>query len=157
MPGAGGGLFHRSRLWLGSDHLLLVQSTAVSETYRRFYFRSIQNVMVRKTSLRTKRIIALTIFGAIAIGAGLMRSETAALGARIGGFFLFLALIDALLGPTCVCHIRTGVQFERIDSVRRLRIAARVLDRIRPLIMEAQSSSAGALAPDAISPEPATS
>ena len=59
MPGTGGGLFHRSTLWLGPDHLLLVQSTPVSETYRRFYFRSIQNVTVRKTNLRTKRLLGM--------------------------------------------------------------------------------------------------
>ena len=38
------------RLWLGDDHLLQVESMGgYSETYKRFYFRDIQAIIVQRT------------------------------------------------------------------------------------------------------------
>src|ERR1017187_936684 len=48
LPGDFRGFFRRNTLWLGPDHLLLVDSTRFSETYKRFYLRDIQTVIIRK-------------------------------------------------------------------------------------------------------------
>src|SRR5208283_5906459 len=40
----------RSSLWLGDDHLLFVECTGYTETYKRFYFRDIQAITIRKTT-----------------------------------------------------------------------------------------------------------
>lgn len=39
----------KNTLWAGPDHLLLVMSTGVSETYRRFYYRDIRYIVAGKT------------------------------------------------------------------------------------------------------------
>ena len=44
-----GGTFRQSRLWLGQDHLLSVDSTLSSQDLKRFYFRDIQAITVRRT------------------------------------------------------------------------------------------------------------
>ena len=43
----------RSSLWLGRDHLLCVDSSGYTETYKRFYFRDIQAVTIVATKRRT--------------------------------------------------------------------------------------------------------
>ena len=42
----------RSSLWLGKDHLLCVDSSGYTETYKRFYFRDIQAVTLVATKRR---------------------------------------------------------------------------------------------------------
>ena len=42
----------RCRLWLAADHLLAVDSTTASESYRRFYFRDIEAFVIRRTAGR---------------------------------------------------------------------------------------------------------
>jgi hypothetical protein len=129
----------RSRLWLGRDHLLLVESQWYTQEYKRFYFRDIQSIIIRRTN--TGRIISLTLmifafiwlFGVIAATDGWRIFWIILLS--IFGFFLSL---NTLLGPTSVCHLRTAVQTEELPSVNRLRRARRVLGRLRPLITEAQ-------------------
>src|SRR5215472_27690 len=39
----------RASLWMGKDHLLCMDYSGFTETYKRFYFRDIQAVIVRKT------------------------------------------------------------------------------------------------------------
>jgi hypothetical protein len=48
-------------LWLGADHLLFVNSTGYTETYKRFYFRDIQTFVVQNTQRATVVNIVLTI------------------------------------------------------------------------------------------------
>src|SRR5436305_8222975 len=38
-----------SSLWLGKDHLLCIDTTGYTETYKRFYFRDIQAIVIRRT------------------------------------------------------------------------------------------------------------
>src|SRR5438270_8932541 len=38
-----------SSLWLGKDHLLCIDSSGYTENYKRFYFRDIQALVIRKT------------------------------------------------------------------------------------------------------------
>jgi hypothetical protein len=57
----------------------------------------------------------------------------------------FLAA-NTLMGPTCVCHLKTAVQTEELTPLRRLRRARKVLARVRPLIVAAQ----GELTPEEI-------
>src|SRR5438477_12551721 len=41
-----------SSLWLGKDHLLCIDSNGYTENYKRFYFRDIQALLIRKTERR---------------------------------------------------------------------------------------------------------
>ncbi len=137
----------RSRLWLGQDHLLCIESQWYTENYRRFYFRDIQAVIIRKTI--SGKIINL-VLGLLALLALLPAFGNTGGWQTFwiiwGGVFSFFLLLNTFAGPTCVCHMRTAVQTEELPSLRRLRRARKVLARVRPLIAEAQ----GQLSPEEI-------
>ncbi len=138
----------RSSLWLGTDHLLGIDSSGYSETYKRFYFRDIQAILVRETGFR---MVWGFIYGGLtalfALIAIAPRDLTVAL---IFGPFAAISLwgfvYNIMAGPTCACQLRTAVQTEDLPSLSRVRQTRRILDRIRPLITEAQ----GQFAPEEI-------
>ena len=51
LPGRQRRLTGSSTLWTASDHLLLVNTGLAQETYRRFHFRDIQTIVVRRTNV----------------------------------------------------------------------------------------------------------
>src|SRR5438045_1848217 len=152
--GKGATLTYYARLYLGPDHLLQTASTGYSETYKRFYFRDIQAIVIRKTNaglfwtifwLIPTFIVALVAL--VAVFAPRPR-ETAVLWV-IAGALLLLPLISFLLGPTCVCHLQTAVQTEKLPSLKRLRNSRKLVGQLKPLIEAVQgkavvSPSAGA-------------
>lgn len=138
----------RSNLWLGSDHLLCVESEGFNESYRRFYFRDIQAITLRKTQ---RALVTGLVTGLLAgLFAVLMVSVSDVAGKWLLAILATLCgipfLLNLLYGPTCECELRTAVQTEKVPSMSRVRRARRVLHRIRPLIAEAQ----GQLSPEDI-------
>lgn len=134
----------RSRLWLGKDHLLSVESQGYSEEYRHFYFGDIQAVITRRTARGAIWNIILGIFAAAGIAGTLLlfvyeidQAATIMCGIFAGCMILAL-LINILRGPTCVCHIRTAVQQDELGSLSRFKTARRAINIIRPHIEEAQ-------------------
>ncbi len=144
----------RSSLWLGKDHLLCVDSSGYTETYKRFYFRDIQAFTTVTTKRRTiwNGVLVVPIVICLAGLANALFSLPRESGAAIviwtifASIFLVLLLINNLLGPTCTCYVRTAVQIEELPSLNRLRRARKVLGRIRPLIIAVQ----GGLPPEEI-------
>jgi hypothetical protein len=155
LPGRGGFVFYKSRLWQGRDHLLLVNSTGVTESYKRLYFRDIQAIVVQRT--QTGKIwnyvfagiifillipVAAGTFGMIWSGG---RDWSAAVSAAFVicsiffVFFLVLLLMNFLRGATCIVHVKTAVQTAPLPSVTRLRTARKVIERIKPAIDGAQA------------------
>jgi len=140
----------RTSLWLGKDHLLFVESNGYSETYKRFYFRDIQALLVQRTQVFTVVNLVLTILFVLTLAPALVAQET---GLRIflfsaAGFFGLPLFINILRGPTCRCFLRTAVQTEQLPPLSRVRRAQKVFARIRPLIAAAQG---GELSPEMIS------
>lgn len=140
LPGRSVGVGGSSRLYLGPDHILAVQASGFAETYKRFFFADIQAVIVRKTAVGQ---IWNGVWGAIALFFALIaiavddNPGSFVLGG-IAALFLLGLLVNVLLGPMCACHVKTAVQTERLTAISRMRTAARLLDRIRPLIVAAQ-------------------
>ena len=130
----------RSNLWLGSDHILCVETEGFSENYRRFYFRDIQAITLRRTrralvlGLITGLLSALLGFSVLAV------NDVA--GKWVLGILATVCIIpfavNLIYGPTCNCELRTAVQTESVPSMGRVRRARRVISRLRPLIAEAQ-------------------
>jgi hypothetical protein len=146
----------RSSLWLGKDHLLNIDSNRFTEEYKRFYFRDIQAITIRKTKRREIWNFALLmlLIGWIAMVINELSSAgpaiDPAMGTLLGALFLILAvplLANNVLGPSCAVYLQTAVQIEELPSLSRMRRARKVLDRIRPLIVAAQ----GQLTPEEVS------
>jgi hypothetical protein len=138
----------RSRLWLAKDHLLNIDSQWYSEDYKRFYFRDIQAFMICKTTRgRTVNIVMAALAVPAAVAALVSTDGFAIMWWSVAGFFSAVAIINALYGPTCICHVKTAVQTDELPSLRRLWQARKVLARLQPLITEAQ----GQLKPEEIS------
>jgi hypothetical protein len=150
------------RLWLGDDHLLQVESAGgYSENYKRFYFRDIQAIVIRKTKnwFAWNVVLAFLTASALILVLSTMPKTPPSRwtgGEIAGGVFLgmivavfgLLFLINFLNGPTCSCRLKTAVHEEELPSLRRYRRAVKVLARIKPLIETAQGSlKAETLAP----------
>jgi hypothetical protein len=138
----------RSSLWLGKDHLLLVDTTGFTESYKRFYFRDIQAISFYRTA---RWNVWSGVFGGLAalcLLGGLATGENAGLISFgiIGGIFAVVLIVNLAMGPSCRCYLRTAVQNEELASVSRIGKARKILDRVRPLLAEAQ----GQLAPEEI-------
>ncbi|PAW78108.1 MAG: hypothetical protein B9S33_19810 [Pedosphaera sp. Tous-C6FEB] len=130
----------QSALWLGADHLLLVDSTIASQDLKRFYFRDIQAITVRKTHTGRTLNIVMAVLAAIACGLTLGVDDSAGRIALfvIAGVFGTILLVNFLFGPTCETHLQTAVQRDQLPSLGRLRNAQKVLRTLRPLIEQAQ-------------------
>ncbi|QTA86850.1 hypothetical protein [Desulfonema magnum] len=147
LPGKKRGFFGYNVLYLGSDHLLSVYSTSFSEDYKRFYYKDIQAIIIRKTAIgKISNIVAcLSLAGFIL----LLFTEPPFFDKIIGitgGLFFLCLLINWLKGPTCICHLRTAVQMEKLPSLHRVKTARKVITLLRPKIEEVQ----GILPPEAL-------
>jgi len=135
----------RSNLWLGIDHVLCIETTGYTETYKRFYYRDIQALIIRKTEswkiLAAILGLVAALFGLIALFGG--DPIVAWIFGSLGGLFLLGAIIDLAAGPSCACYLRTAVQVEEVPSLIRVRRARKALERLRPLLAEAQGRLAG--------------
>jgi hypothetical protein len=145
----------RSSLWLGKDHLLCIDSSGYTETYKRFYFRDIQVITLVATKRRAvwNGVLVVPIVLCLAGLANALFSLPEATNPAIITWtiltVIFLAplLINNLMGPACTGYLRTAVQIEELPSLSRLPRARKALERIRPSIVGVQ----GALSPDEIS------
>jgi hypothetical protein len=138
----------RSSLWLAKDHLLCVDTTGYNESYKRFYFGDIQALVFRRTKVW---IVSGWIWGILTVLMALLailpRDLTWALiFGPIAALSLTIFILNLVAGPTCRTHLRTAVQTEELPSLDRLRRAHKVLDRLRPFIIQAQ----GQLTPEEI-------
>jgi hypothetical protein len=143
--------FARNSLWLGKDHLLHVINRGYTEEYRRFYYRDIQAILVRETSTGKTFSIILGIIAAIcllllAAGWFVWRWEAYALIPLAVATFLWIVLfvIQVASGPTCICHLRTAVQFEHLPSLRRIRPAKTATAMLRQCVEAVQGPFATA-------------
>jgi hypothetical protein len=118
---------------------LQVASTGFTETYKRFYFADIQALTIRKTHVG--KIINAVLGGVIGVFA-LPALFTPEIGTIIllsfAAFFALLLGANAAMGPTCVTHLQTAVQNEKVPSLSRLRRARRVLQILKSQIAAVQ-------------------
>ncbi len=138
LPGAS--WWSPSKLHLASDHLLIVQRFAFSETHWRFDLKDILACVVQPSSRRTTWGIVwgglLAVFLLIHLS--------------VGEFNWFLTVVELLLaalvvwnialGSSCNFSICTAVQQKQIVCIRRTRRARVLLAALRPAIERAQGA-----------------
>ncbi|MFH1147528.1 MAG: hypothetical protein V1736_07455 [Pseudomonadota bacterium] len=140
IPGKGKKFIGKHTLWMGKDHLLYVEFTGFSETYKRFYFKDIRAIATHDTSRRKTWSI---VWGSLTIVA-LLLSIPAVSGYWIIPLWIvswpapLLLLINWLRGPTCRCVLSTAVTRQELPSLHRLRTARKALNMVIPKIEEAQ-------------------
>jgi hypothetical protein len=150
LPGASTiGIAAYSKLYLAKDHLLLVLTTGFAEDYKRFYFKDIQAITIRKTEvgkILNLICISLTVLGAIPTMFFFGKDfGTSIFWSCFAAVFLLALVINSFLGATCVSTIKTAVQNEKLSSLGRLPRARKVLASLQPLIAQAQG---GELTPE---------
>lgn len=133
LPGQGRQLLSNTTLWESEDHLLAVNSHSVSESYRRFYFRDIQAIVICQTKAA---LITNIMLGVIMLAFGVPAMMTDIPGLRmflgiIAGSFLVLLVINMLRGPSCKCNLRTAVQTQDLPSLNRVYTARKVLAKVQ--------------------------
>ncbi len=140
-------------LWFGDDHLLLVESTGISENYKRFYFKDIQAVNILKTRSNSIKTILLGILLGLSIFLTLLTFEAGNLSSPMFIFwaassliFLFMFIWFFRKGTSCRCFMYSSVQKEKLTPVNTLKKATKFLDTIVPKIETRQ----GVLAPEAL-------
>lgn len=148
----------RASLWLGPDHLLVIDTNGYTERYKRFYFRDIQAITIvlnRRRSVWNWILGLLVGFSAAIWWSYFFSNGGFSIGLAIfGGCILLLGVplvLNNLFGPTCTCHLQTAVQTEHLCSLARLRKARKVMGLLRPLILQAQG---GPLAAPETAPQP---
>jgi hypothetical protein len=130
----------RYDLYLGDDHLLLVEQLIFVERYKRFYFGDIQYLAVSPSSR--------WIVFAIALGLLTFLSALFLLGwnnpALLGIGLLFSALFGSafvynlILGPTCIVQVKTAIQLKRLPPLERFRAFRKEIGEIQRRVLEAQ-------------------
>jgi hypothetical protein len=145
----GRGITGFASLWLGRDHLLCINSTGYTEDYKRFYYRDIQAIIIRRTNHRQvwsqilAVLLALFVLFALTIG----NTAAAVFFWIIVGILSLVLVLNLAFGPTVRCYLKSAVQTEELAALNRLGRARKALVRLRPLIIAAQ----GQFSPEEIS------
>jgi hypothetical protein len=120
--------------------------TIFSEDYKRFFFRDIQSITM-KTNRRWivwNGVLAVSL--AVFLLEGLLGTTTwnawAITMMILASIATVLLVLNNVFGTTCDVHIRTAVQADILPPLSRVRRANRSLERIRPLIIQAQGQLA---------------
>jgi hypothetical protein len=130
-------------LWLGYDHLLYIFSRFGIEDYKRFYFKDIQSVITRKTATGKIQNLILSIFCILFLLMALyLKGGWSIFNWSMVGLMTIFLMINWLRGPTCVSHLHTAVQTEKLHSLYRLKTTKKVMNRLRLLVEQAQGKLA---------------
>jgi hypothetical protein len=135
----------RHDLYLGDDHLLLVEQLIFVERYKRFYFRDIEYFAVTSSS---RWIGFAIVLGFLTLLSTLLFFGWSVPALLWSGLFFFLLFGSAFvynlfLGPTCIVQLKTAIQLKRIPPLERYRTFRREISEIERLIMTAQESKTG--------------
>ncbi|HUR45013.1 MAG TPA: hypothetical protein VMZ27_03975 [Candidatus Saccharimonadales bacterium] len=133
------------RLFVGSDHLLLVINSGYVEVSKRFNFRDIQSIIIQESPAR---LIWNWVLG-FGLGCSLIfvilsweEFPFRMLMFGLAAVFAIPLFLNNARGPSCTCHIQSAVQRERLYSLSRTETARRFLEEISSRLLQAQSSVA---------------
>ncbi len=129
-----------SRLWLGDDGLLQVDTVFFTEKYRRFAYGDIQALLLRETA---RGLVYSAVFGTLAAGCGLLAwsmddPTTRHVFIGLGAFWLVLMIVNLIRGKTCRCQLQTAAGPHPLRSLNRVRLAQKALRLITEKVAAAQ-------------------
>src|SRR5260221_9835524 len=110
LPGRGSTLTYYASLYEAADHLLQAASNGYTETYKRFYFRDIQAIIIRKTNWSVFWSLIWFLPALLLASLALTNGGPSAALFWIGaGFPSVGGVINLALAPPRVCHIQNDV------------------------------------------------
>ena len=127
-----------SALFTAPDHLLLCDyRSGFTERYKRFYFRDIEAVIIRKTQnwMVSMAMWAIAAFVFFLIATATHWNRFLQVMEAICALFFLRNLIR---GPSCRTHVQTAVQTDALPMLKRVRQTQRVLRSVFALIAQAQ-------------------
>ncbi len=133
-----------SSLWLGLDHVLKVDRSSSRETYKRFYYRDIQAIVVEESSRRfTLTVFSLPVIAIIAV-LTLAFSSSAISGLPAALFFaspvIVGLVVNLALGRTSQGRLVTAVGTEHLPSLGRMQRASQALQQIGDEVIKVQGA-----------------
>jgi hypothetical protein len=134
-----GSVGSRFSLWLGADHVLLVEANMMTERYQRVWLRDVQGFLVRP-SREARWAVGVgaglvLIFGALAL---LLGDDLAPVFWTLLGLSSPVLLFGLISARTHHFYAVTAVQRTEWPNVARRRHVRKVLARLEPLVREAQ-------------------
>jgi hypothetical protein len=145
-------IFGYTRLWLASDHILLLNSSRFAEDYKRFSFSDIQSIVITELPPRIVPRVMMILAALAWMGFSALVDIAFFRWFFIvtGAGALLVPIVDIARGPRCRCTLHTRVSKERLEPVSRMAIARRFLAVVQPRIEAVQ----GALSVDQIAAVP---
>jgi hypothetical protein len=130
----------RHDLYLGPDHLLLVEQVVFVERYKRFYYTDIQYISVARSGRSVGYTITFTILLIFSLPLFLGWQYPVLLGTAVGLTAIFGSLLfyNLILGPSCLVQIKTATQLRRIPPLERYPTYEKRLVEIQKRILAAQ-------------------
>ena len=130
------------RVYIASDHILVVDCSGFEERYRRFLLTDVQAILLRRTAHGWLISLMLALLGGVLLLGGFSVGGQGVIVLGSLSILVFLLLVvNILRGPSCSALLRTRVQAHRINAFSRLSGTRRCLDQLIPLIQQAQSRS----------------
>ncbi len=130
--------FFYQSLWQAEDHLLWVETVFFKQQYKRFYYRDIQAVLMRRSN---NHYVWAAVWAGFTLVFGLVAMTTSGMPVVSGTMalvFLFFSVLNAALGPACVVHLQTAAQMQRLSALRRVRSSRKAMNLIKVLVEDAQ-------------------
>ena len=130
-----------SQLFLGYDHLMLLKSSRISETYSRYLLKDIQAIVVTELEPEPLRQILFGMVALLAFVAAVLVPDSWWLKGLFGvpaALALALVVVDVLRGRRCRCMLRTAVSEHVLHPLTRVGQANQVLAILLPAIASAQ-------------------
>lgn len=163
LPGSSLSLISSQKLWQGPDHLLWVETTMYLVRYKRFKYSDIQAIVLRRSNDHQVWSFIWGVFALLFGVVALTASGTPYVSGTLTLIFLLSLALNLAMGPACRVHLQTAVQVQRLRSLKRVRTAAKAMDRIGALVEKVQGavqsnpshpaqSTTVSTAPNAISP-----
>lgn len=143
LPGRSG-LLVRNSLWMGPDHVLRLRRNPFSESYRRYYFRDIQAIVLTELS-NTGAHYGYTVAGMLALTTGVLFYARHPVWATLCALLALSVFFVSWRWPTSASYVKTSVSTEKLPSLGRLRAAKKTVAILKAEIEKVQ----GIVSPDA--------
>ncbi|MGD9216899.1 MAG: hypothetical protein PVJ84_18955 [Desulfobacteraceae bacterium] len=132
--------FAGKSLWQGADHLLYVESLFFKERYKRFYYKDIQLLLLKRNTIHWAWTF---VWGALALVFGIIAiavSQAPYVSGTLLACCLAALLANLIMGPSCTVYLQTAVQVQKLANLRRVRTAGKVMTVIKTLVEERQGA-----------------